>query len=92
MEPTTHCYPPSNNISSVEDLFNPYNVGAKPFLKWAGGKGQLLDKFKEIYPKELKEKQIKTFYEPFLGSGAVFFDVAQNYNLEKESLTQLRLL
>ena len=54
---------------------------AKPFLKWAGGKGQLLDKFKQFYPKQLKQKKIKTFYEPFLGSGAVFFDIAQNYEL-----------
>lgn len=72
--------------SAVEDLFNPYNVGAKPFLKWAGGKGQLLDKFKELYPKQLKQKKIKTFYEPFLGSGAVFFDIAQNYGIESAYL------
>jgi len=56
-------------------------VKAKPFLKWAGGKGQLLDKFKQFYPKQLKQKKIKTFYEPFLGSGAVFFDIAENYEL-----------
>jgi len=72
--------------SAVEDLFNPYNVGAKPFLKWAGGKGQLLDKFKELYPKQLKQKKIKTYYEPFLGSGAVFFDIAQNYEIESAYL------
>ena len=72
--------------STAEDLFNPYNVGAKPFLKWAGGKGQLLDKFQELYPKQLKQKKIKTFYEPFLGSGAVFFDIAQNYDIESAYL------
>ncbi|MCX7929006.1 MAG: Dam family site-specific DNA-(adenine-N6)-methyltransferase [Patescibacteria group bacterium] len=72
--------------STVEDLFNPYNVGAKPFLKWAGGKGQLLDKFKDFYPKQLRQKKIKTFYEPFLGSGAVFFDIAQNYDIESAYL------
>lgn len=74
------------NPSKVEDLFNPYNVGARPFLKWAGGKGQLLDKFRDLYPKQLKQKKIKTFYEPFLGSGAVFFDIAQNYNIESAYL------
>jgi len=72
--------------SRVEDLFNPYSVGAKPFLKWAGGKGQLLEKFQSLYPTELKSKKIKTFYEPFLGSGAVFFDIAQNYNIESAYL------
>lgn len=72
--------------SKVEDLFNPYNVGAKPFLKWAGGKGQLLERFQEFYPKQLKQKKIKTYYEPFLGSGAVFFDIAQNYEIESAYL------
>ncbi|MBS1642307.1 MAG: Dam family site-specific DNA-(adenine-N6)-methyltransferase [Bacteroidetes bacterium] len=75
-----------NEIPKVEDLFNPYNVGARPFLKWAGGKGQLLNKFQKLYPKQLKEKKIKTFYEPFLGSGAVFFDIAQHYNIESAYL------
>lgn len=75
-----------NSLSKVEDLFNPYNLGAKPFLKWAGGKGQLLGKFQELYPKALKQKKIKSFYEPFLGSGAVFFDVAQNYSIENAYL------
>ena len=75
-----------DNLSKVEDLFNPYNVGARPFLKWAGGKGQLLDKFQELYPKQLKKKKIKTFYEPFLGSGAVFFDIVQNYDIESAYL------
>jgi len=75
-----------NKPSIVEDLFNPYNVGARPFLKWAGGKGQLLDKFKELYPQQLKQREIKNFYEPFLGSGAVFFDIAQNYEIESAYL------
>jgi DNA adenine methylase len=72
--------------SSVSDLFAPYNVGARPFLKWAGGKGQLLDKFQELYPKPLKQRKVKIFYEPFLGSGAVFFDVAQHYDIESAYL------
>ena len=75
-----------STTDTVEDLFNPYNVGARPFLKWAGGKGQLLNKFQDLYPKQLKDKKIKTFYEPFLGSGAVFFDIAQNYEIESAFL------
>lgn len=42
----------------------------KPFVKWAGGKRQLLTKFREIYPVEFG-----TYYEPFVGGGAVFFDL-----------------
>ena len=81
-------YTQNENIETqkVSDLFYEYNVGAKPFLKWVGGKRQLLDKFSELYPEELKSKKIKNYYEPFLGGGAVFFDVAQNYEVENAFL------
>ncbi len=59
---------------------------AKPFLKWAGGKRQLLDKFKVFYPKELKKNKIKNYYEPFLGGGAVFFDIYNNFKIENSFL------
>lgn len=63
---------------------------AKPFLKWAGGKRQLLDQFKKHFPRELCEQgKIKHFYEPFLGSGAVFFWVAQHCTIEKAYLNEL---
>lgn len=39
-----------------------------PFLKWAGGKRWLVSSYPELFP-----KNYKTYYEPFLGSGAVFF-------------------
>lgn len=47
----------------------------KPFIKWVGGKSQLLD---EILPKinEIKDKQI--YLEPFLGGGAVFIEILKN--------------
>lgn len=62
------------------------NFSAKPFLKWAGGKGQLLKAFQNFYPRELKEEQIKNYYEPFIGGGAVFFDIAQQYNIQSAFL------
>jgi|AntRauTorckE6833_2_1112554.scaffolds.fasta_scaffold07099_2 DNA adenine methylase len=40
----------------------------KPFLKWAGGKRQLLSQYDEYFPKDFN-----TFFEPFVGGGAVFF-------------------
>lgn len=42
----------------------------KPFVKWAGGKRQLLTEIRKYIP-----KKITTYYEPFLGGGAVFFDI-----------------
>src|SRR3954463_11722729 len=44
--------------------------GPRPLLKWAGGKRQLLPVFRAFYPERLSR-----YYEPFLGSGAVFFDL-----------------
>lgn len=52
---------------------------AKPFLKWAGGKGQLLAEIDKRLPDELRTGQIDTYIEPFVGGGAVFFHIAQNY-------------
>jgi DNA adenine methylase len=48
----------------------------RPFLKWAGGKRQLLPQLRRFYPDDFR-----TYYEPFLGSGAVFFDLWQRGKL-----------
>ena len=55
---------------------------AKPFLKWAGGKSQLLKTINSWFPTELKAGKIKTYIEPFVGSGAVFLHIAQAYPVE----------
>lgn len=54
-------------------------VSARPFLKWAGGKTQLLLQFEDYFPKELKQRKIKKYFEPFIGGGAVFFHVMKYY-------------
>lgn len=42
----------------------------RPFVKWAGGKGQLLQQLEKFFP-----PSFSTYYEPFLGGGAVFFSL-----------------
>ncbi len=58
------------------------HVSIKPFVKWAGGKSQLLNEIKKIYPDELG-KRITKYAEPFVGGGAVLFDILSNYKLDK---------
>ena len=62
---------------------------ARPFLKWAGGKGQLLNKFEELYPQELIDGKIETYIEPFVGGGAVLFYVLQNYQIKKAYINDI---
>lgn len=51
---------------------------AKPFVKWAGGKTQLLEEIRKHYP-----NRIEKYCEPFVGGGAVLFDVLQKSKPEK---------
>jgi DNA adenine methylase len=50
---------------------------AKPFLKWAGGKGQLLSDILRLLPSSFQFGQIRRYIEPFVGGGAVFLEIAQ---------------
>lgn len=54
---------------------------AKPFLKWAGGKGQLLTEIRKYYL--FSEKVTTKYAEPFVGGGAVLFDVLNQFDLEE---------
>lgn len=52
---------------------------AKPFIKWVGGKTQLLDDIKNSLPKDLDKRGSLTYIEPFVGGGAVLFWILQEY-------------
>ncbi|MDX2098831.1 MAG: DNA adenine methylase [Leptolyngbyaceae cyanobacterium bins.59] len=43
-------------------------IEPRPFLKWAGGKGRLIQQYLPYFP-----RYYQTYYEPFLGGGAIFF-------------------
>lgn len=57
---------------------------AKPFLKWAGGKTQLLSEIESRLPDGFSTGQFTTYVEPFVGGGAAFFYIAQNYPMIKK--------
>ena len=58
------------------------DLHVKPFVKWAGGKTQLLPTIREAYPEELG-LSITKYAEPFVGGGAVLFDILSRYHLER---------
>ncbi|NLB62397.1 MAG: DNA adenine methylase [Clostridiales bacterium] len=61
---------------------------AKPFVKWAGGKSQILDDIRAKYPAELG-KGITRYAEPFVGGGAVLFDILNRYTLESVYISDI---
>lgn len=61
----------------------------KPFLKWAGGKGQLIDQIVPHLPSAFKTGRIKKYFEPFLGGGALFFWLSEQYDFESVYLYEI---
>ena len=51
---------------------------SKPFIKWVGGKGQLLQQLERQLPTDLHEEEF-TYIEPFVGGGAMLFYMLQNF-------------
>ena len=51
-------------------MSRPYVPEARPFLKWAGGKSRLISKYESFLP---HRSQIQRYFEPFIGSAALFF-------------------
>jgi DNA adenine methylase len=50
------------------------SVSPRPFLKWAGGKSQLIQQYSHYFPGDFK-----AYYEPFLGGGAIFFHLLPHH-------------
>ena len=49
----------------------------RPFLKWAGGKRQLIGTIDRLIPTGVKDGTITRFVEPFIGAGSVFLHIRQ---------------
>lgn len=62
---------------------------AKPFLKWAGGKTQLINEIEKTLPQFIYSQKF-TYIEPFVGSGAVLFWMLNNFqNLKKAVINDI---
>jgi DNA adenine methylase len=68
------------------DHYTINSVTAKPFLKWAGGKSQLIKEIETYYS---FEQGITKYAEPFVGGGAVLFDVLSRYNIKKAYISDV---
>ncbi|MDE5755645.1 MAG: DNA adenine methylase, partial [Clostridia bacterium] len=53
----------------------------KPFVKWVGGKSQLIDELEKMLPID-GEKVLTKYCEPMVGGGALFFNILSKYNFE----------
>ncbi len=62
---------------------------AKPFLKWAGGKRQLISEIEKRLPSEINE--VETYVEPFIGGGALLFHMLENYNFKQIHISDINL-
>ena len=76
---------PMNAKKPIDARSTRYNKNdensVKPFLKWAGGKGQLIKEIEKYYPFE--NVKINKYAEPFVGGGAVLFDILSKFDLDE---------
>ena len=66
------------------------DMKAKPFVKWAGGKGQLIEQLDNLLPKDFPERRDMIYAEPFVGGGAMLFHVLDKYrNIRRAVINDL---
>ena len=70
---------------SLGVLLAPFNgegsdrMSAKPFVKWVGEKGQLVEQLSELLPRDFAERRKVVYVEPFVGGGAMLFHMLSTY-------------
>lgn len=62
------------------------NRNAKPFVKWVGGKGQLIDQLEALLPVDFDNWENVTYIEPFVGGGAMLFYMLQRHKNIKHAV------
>lgn len=67
-----------SNVEKIYMIHINTKEQAKPFIKWVGGKGQLLQQLERQLPTDLHEEEF-TYIEPFVGGGAMLFYMLQNF-------------
>lgn len=71
-------------------LSNTPLIQAKPFLKWAGGKFQLVEELEKRLPKSIIETGvISNYVEPFIGGGSMFFYLKSRYEIKNSYLSDI---
>ena len=65
--------------SLVLKLTKIMNTKAKPFIKWVGGKGQLIEQLEAKLPADFDNWDDATYMEPFVGGGAMLFYMLQQH-------------
>ncbi len=75
-----------NQVRKTKQTAEAAQIGS--FIKWAGGKSQLLGQYLAFFPATLRGR---AYVEPFLGSGAVFFYVVQNLNPKSCTLLDINV-
>jgi len=77
----------ANKDNLFDDIAKILEEKPKPFVKWVGGKRQLLKQFRllNLYPPANFDPKLNKYFEPFVGGGAVFFDLLP----EKAELSDL---
>lgn len=93
-----HLFHVANKKDLFGDIAKILEEKPKPFVKWVGGKRQLLKQFRKLglYPPEGFDPITSTYFEPFVGGGAVFFDLlpkkAELSDLNKELVTTYNVI
>ena len=64
-------------------------IQVNPFVKWAGGKRQILSQIERYLPLSLLDGKISTYIEPFIGGGAVFFYLVSNFSFSNKIIIDI---